>query len=155
MYLIKRVYKHIWWFSVLIHVQMHHKISKKWGKGCNVKNDKNKLCTHWISLTMTHGTDQWKTWSIITQLMWLVFINLKYFHIMGVLCLAPLSNNISIISWWSVFYCWWRKPEYLEKTTDLPQVTDKLYHIMVYRVHLVMSGIWTQNMSGDRHWLHR
>jgi hypothetical protein len=22
---------------------------------------------------------------------------------------------------------WWRKPEYLEKTTDLSQVTDKLY----------------------------
>ena len=38
-------------------------------------------------------------------------------------------NNISVILWWSVLL------EYTEKTTDLSQVSDKLYHIILYRVH--------------------
>jgi hypothetical protein len=41
-------------------------------------------------------------------------------------------NNISVISWRSALL--------VEETTDMSQVTDKLYHILLYRVHLARAG---------------
>jgi hypothetical protein len=37
------------------------------------------------------------------------------------------------------FY-WWRKPEHPAKTTDQPQITDKLVHITLYWVHPASVG---------------
>ena len=42
-------------------------------------------------------------------------------------------NNISVTSWQSVLL--WRKPKYLQKTTNLSQVTDKLYVVSSTTLH--------------------
>jgi hypothetical protein len=63
------------------------------------------------------------------------------------LCLTPFSTIFQLYR--DRQFYGQRRPEYPLKSTDLPQVTGKLY-----RVPIAMIGINTHNFSGDKHWLY-
>jgi hypothetical protein len=68
---------------------------------------------------------------------------------LGLWCLTLLSTIFQLYRGGKLYWC--RTPEFLEKRTYVPEVIGKLFHIMLYRVHLAMSGIQTYNFRDDRY----
>ena len=103
-------------------------------------NESNRLLATWT------GT----LFDALVELFWL-FLSIRWtaykWKQIGLWCLTPLSTIFQLYRG-GQFY-WWRKPGFPEKTTDLSQVTDKLYHIMLYHVYLALNGFQTHNFSGD------
>ena len=97
----------------------------------------------WVNINETLRKD------LLILIYWSSGLISVYLQRLWLRSLTPLSTIFQLLRGGQLYLS--KQSEYQEKTMDLPQVTNKLYHIILYRAYLAMRVIGTRIFSGDRH----